>query len=88
MRLVVGQLLALIRRYPALVDGAFVIIGWVAAKLAADYAYELHWIPWEIPQAFSLTLIVLVFGAAYLYARSRPARQDGDPPADSTGPGQ
>ena len=30
MRLVVGQLIELIRRYPALVDGAFIIIGWVA----------------------------------------------------------
>jgi predicted tellurium resistance membrane protein TerC len=33
MRLVIGQLLVLVQRYPALVDGAFVIIGWVALKL-------------------------------------------------------
>ncbi len=42
MRLVVGQLLELIRRYPALVDGAFVIIGWVALKLSIEYAHEIR----------------------------------------------
>src|SRR5439155_15491706 len=30
MRLVIGQLLAIVQRYPPLVDGAFVIIAWVA----------------------------------------------------------
>ena len=33
MRLVIGQLLALVTRYPALVDGAFIIIAWVGIKL-------------------------------------------------------
>ena len=33
MRLVVGQLIGLVQRYPALVDGAFVIIAWVGLKL-------------------------------------------------------
>src|ERR671911_264097 len=37
MRLVIGQLLRVVRRYPALVDGAFVIIGWVALKLLIEY---------------------------------------------------
>jgi predicted tellurium resistance membrane protein TerC len=31
MRMVIGQLLAIVRRYPALVDGAFIIIAWVRA---------------------------------------------------------
>ena len=34
MRLVIGQLLALVRRYPALVDGAFIIIAWVGHQAA------------------------------------------------------
>src|SRR6185436_18080671 len=34
MRLVVGQLLTLVERYPPLVDGAFIIIAWVGSKLA------------------------------------------------------
>ena len=33
MRLVIGQLLAVVERYPLLVDGAFVIIAWVGARL-------------------------------------------------------
>ena len=44
MRLVIGQLLALVERYPPLVDGAFVIIAWVGIKLLLEYlhAERLH----------------------------------------------
>jgi YkoY family integral membrane protein len=76
MRLVVGQLLQLIRRYPTLVDAAFVIIGWVALKLLSEYAHEMHWIGWEIPQSVSLALIVIIFSAAYVFARRQPPRPD------------
>ncbi len=69
MRVVVGQLLKLIQRYPPLVDGAFVIIGWVALKLAADYAHQMGWIHWDISQSVELTLIVAIFLGAYIYAR-------------------
>jgi YkoY family integral membrane protein len=69
MRLVVGQLLELIRRYPAIVDGAFIIIGWVAVKLAAEYAHDAHWVSWQIPKWLSIGLIVVIFIASYLYAR-------------------
>ncbi|MEO8481913.1 MAG: hypothetical protein ABI634_06860 [Acidobacteriota bacterium] len=77
MRLVVGQLLQLIRRYPALVDGAFVIIGWVALKLVTEYLHEIHLIGWEIPQALSIALIIVIFVVSFLYARRHP------PPSDS-----
>lgn len=77
MRLVVGQLLQLIRRYPALVDGAFVIIGWVALKLVAEYLHEIQLIPWQIPRSLSLGLIVIIFVVSFLYARRHP------PPPDS-----
>src|SRR5687767_13645387 len=39
MRLVIGKLLTLVRRYPALVDGAFIIIAWVAIKLFIEYLH-------------------------------------------------
>lgn len=77
MRLVVGQLLQLIRRYPALVDGAFIIIGWVALKLVAEYLHEIHVIGWEVPRSVSLGLIVVIFVVSFLYARRQP------PPTDS-----
>lgn len=69
MRLVIGQFLAIVQRYPALVDGAFVIIGWVALKLMAEYAHELGLIYFGIPTWFSLSLIVVIFTAAFLIAR-------------------
>ena len=39
MRLVIGQLLAIVERYPALVDGAFIIIAWVGIKLVLEYLH-------------------------------------------------
>ena len=39
MRIVIGQLLAIVRRYPSLVDGAFVIIAWVGLKLLLEYLH-------------------------------------------------
>jgi YkoY family integral membrane protein len=80
MRLVVGRLLQLIRRYPALVDGAFVIIGWVAVKLVSEYLHDVEVISWEIPRSLSLGLVVVIFVVALLYARRQPP-----PPPDSPG---
>ena len=74
MRAVVGQLLRLIERYPALVDGAFVIIAWVALKLIVDYAHAMHWIEWDIPQSAELAVVVLIFVASYAYARRNGSR--------------
>jgi YkoY family integral membrane protein len=85
MRLVVGRLLELIRRYPALVDGAFVIIGWVALKLIAEYAHAVGLVTWEIPRPISLGVIAAIFGAAYLYARRQPAVPD-EPEASTASP--
>ena len=69
MRLVIGRLLSLIRRYPVLVDGAFVIIAWVGIKLLLEYLHSLGYVHFEIPKWFSLGLIVVIFGASYWYAR-------------------
>ncbi|MGE3956150.1 MAG: hypothetical protein AB7H96_05475 [Vicinamibacterales bacterium] len=69
MRLVIGQLLAIVQRYPPLVDGAFVIIAWVGIKLVVEYLHSSGYIHWEIPKWLSLGLIVVIFAAALLYAR-------------------
>src|SRR5206468_5401205 len=37
IRVVIGKLLSLVRRYPAIVDGAFIIIAWVGLKLLIEY---------------------------------------------------
>lgn len=69
MRLIIGQLLAIVERYPALVDGAFVIIGWVGIKLLIEYAHSAGFIHFEVPKELSLALIVVIFTLAFLYAR-------------------
>lgn len=69
MRLVVGQLMAWVEKYPPLVDGAFVIIAWVACKLISEYAHDLELIDWVIPQELSLAVIFVIFAAAFAYAR-------------------
>ncbi len=73
MRLVIGQLLALVERYPPLVDGAFVIIGWVAIKLLLEYMHTEGYVHFQVPKTLSLGLIVVIFLISFLYAR----RQEG-----------
>jgi YkoY family integral membrane protein len=68
MRLVIGQLLALVERYPPLVDGAFVIIAWVAIKLLVEYLHMEGYVGFEIPRWLSLGLIVVIFAVAWFYA--------------------
>jgi YkoY family integral membrane protein len=77
MRMVIGQLLAIVRKYPALVDGAFVIIGWVAIKLFVEYLGQAGYIHFHIDRTLSLVVIVVIFTIAYLYARKQgPADVD------------
>ena len=81
MRVVVGQIMSLVQKYPPLVDGAFIIITWVAIKLFVEYAHQMHWIGWTIPQVWSLAVIFVIFGGAYLYAR-RIGPATGQPPTE------
>ncbi|HEX4346222.1 MAG TPA: hypothetical protein VHZ73_01530, partial [Vicinamibacterales bacterium] len=69
MRMVIAQLLSIVERYPPLVDAAFIVIGWVALKLLLEYLFAAGYVHFEIPRWLSLGLIVVVFGAAYWYAR-------------------
>jgi YkoY family integral membrane protein len=81
MRIVAGQLIELIRKYPALVDGAFVIIGWVGMKLLLEYSHQMHWIAWEIPKPLSMGLIVVIFLVSFFYARRQALKAaQGSPP--------
>ena len=75
LRLVVGQLITLVERYPALVDGAFVIIAWIGVKLCLDYLHTAGYVGVEIPQWLSLTLIVVIFAVSFVYARMQGPAQ-------------
>jgi predicted tellurium resistance membrane protein TerC len=78
MRLLIGQLLSVVQRFPALVDGAFVIIAWVGIKLLIEYLHQLGYVGFEIPKWLSLGLIVVIFAAFYAYARYQgPVEIDG-----------
>jgi predicted tellurium resistance membrane protein TerC len=66
---VIGQLLAIVQRYPPLVDGAFVIIAWVAIRLIVEYLHSAGYIEFEFPEWLSLGLIVVIFVISLLYAR-------------------
>lgn len=68
MRVLIGQLLTIVKRYPPLVDGAFVIIGWVAAKLLVEFLHAAGLIAFQIPTWISLTLIVVIFMTALVYS--------------------
>jgi predicted tellurium resistance membrane protein TerC len=77
MRMVIGQLLAIVRRYPALVDGAFIIIAWVGIKLLIEYLHVEGYIHFEVNKWMSFGLIIVIFTASYLYARAQgPAPDD------------
>jgi YkoY family integral membrane protein len=79
MRMVIGQLLALVRRYPALVDGAFVIIAWVGLKLLIEYLHAEGWIHFQVNKWISFGLIAVIFAIAYAYAkRQGPAPEEED----------
>ena len=70
MRLVAGQLLALVQRYPALVDGAFIIIAWVGSKLALEYLHEAQATSRSRSRRWCRSgLIVVIFIVAFIYAR-------------------
>ena len=72
MRMVV---MALVERYPAIVDGAFIIIAWVGVKLLIEYVHGEGWVPFMVPQWFSLILIVMIFVMSLMYARRHPSAQ-------------
>jgi YkoY family integral membrane protein len=85
MRMVIGQLLALVERYPVLVDGAFVIIAWVGTKLLLEYGHAEGYVHFEVPKFISLGVIVVIFGLALTYAllKERAERRAGASPGDA-----
>jgi len=79
IRVVIGQLLAIVRKYPAIVDGAFIIIAWVGVKLLMEYLRAAGYIHVEINKWFSITVIIAIFILSYAYARRKgPAAYDAD----------
>lgn len=61
MRFVAQGFLVLIKRYPTIVDGAYLIVGWVAIKLVIEYLHRMAVIEFEIPRWVTLVIIFVIF---------------------------
>jgi len=77
MRVLIGQVLGLVRRFPTIVDGAYVIVAWVGVKLLVEYAHAMHWTQFEFPRSVAIGVVLVLFGLSAVYAwfkdRKRPA---------------
>lgn len=82
MRLVIGQLLSIVRRYPTLVDAAFIIIAWVGIKLFIEYLHAEGFIHLEVNKWLSFGLIAGIFTVGYLIARRKGPVEEDDATAD------
>ena len=82
IRVVIAQLLALVRRYPAIVDGAFIIIAWVGVKLLVEYLHAIGRVDFEINKWISFALIAAIFLVSYVYARRQGPADDSDDEAE------
>ena len=83
MRMVIGQLLAIVRRYPALVDGAFIIIAWVGLKLLIEYLHSIDVVHFQVSKWLSFGLIILIFAISYWYARKQGPAPDVEDEAEA-----
>lgn len=75
MRLVIGQLLTVVERFPALVDGAFVIIAWVGLRLLIQYLHQVGVIAWDVPEWLGYGIIVVIFVAALAWGYREERRK-------------
>ncbi|HKQ18782.1 MAG TPA: hypothetical protein VJW75_03445 [Candidatus Eisenbacteria bacterium] len=80
MRLLIGTLLGIVRRYPAIVDGAYIIVAWVGVKLMLEYLHSIHVLAWELPRAVSIIVMLVLFGASAIYARMKEPKEPPIPP--------
>jgi len=72
MRLLTGQLVGVLRRYPHLIDAAFIVVGWVGVKLFMEVGNGLGWLDVRIPPWASLAVVFLILAGAALHARVGP----------------
>jgi YkoY family integral membrane protein len=84
MRLLTVQVLELVKKYPKLIDGAYIIVAWVGIKLLMEYLHDLrldttllgqhihfvgeHTIPHITPMV-NVGVVVVLFTGCFLYAR-------------------
>jgi YkoY family integral membrane protein len=82
MRMVIGQLLVVVRRYPAIVDGAFIIIAWIGVKLLIEYLHTAGYVHFAVNKYLSFGLIIVIFLISFFYARRHGAVPDDETATD------
>lgn len=70
MRVLVMQVLALVKRYPKFIDGAYLVVLWVGLKLLWEYLHRIHWVRFAIPNSVGLGGVILLLGGSFLFARA------------------
>jgi len=82
MRVLIGQVLGLVRRYPAIVDGAYVIVAWVGVKLVLEYLFAIRLIEFEIPRWIGIGIVLALFVLSTIYAMMKGAAPDEPAPEE------
>lgn len=75
MRLLVVQVLALVKRYPKLIDGAYLVVLWVGIKLIWEFLHRMHWVAFAIPKPVATGGVIVLFVGSFLYARTHERRR-------------
>jgi YkoY family integral membrane protein len=73
MRLLTLQVLGLVKRFPRLVDVAYIIVGWVGVKLMFEWMHDIHLISFEIPKEIGIGVVVVLFAAGVYWASRHKA---------------
>jgi YkoY family integral membrane protein len=84
MRMLTVQVLELVKRYPKLIDGAYIIVAWVGVKLLFEFFHELklntvllgqqihfdghHLVP-HISTPVNVAVVIVLFVGSFLYAK-------------------
>jgi len=79
MRVLIGQVLSLVRAYPAVVDGAYVIVAWVGVKLILEYLHSIDLIGFEIPRWIGIGIVLVLFVLSTIYAVMKGRSEEGSP---------
>lgn len=67
MRFVAGGFIKLLKKYPILVDAAYLIVFFIGLKLFIDFLHTEQLIGWEIPHWFLYVIIAVIFAGAFLF---------------------
>ncbi len=68
MRMVTLQVLELVKKFPKLIDAAYIVVAWVGVKLLWEWVHnQFHIVP-EMPKWLGIGMVVVLFGGGLIYA--------------------